>query len=80
MMVEQAALNQGPNRESQAEENHERLISVLDREELRETIRSTLAKAGCTLEQLRQEALSGDFSSEANWRTWFCISPFVEEG
>ncbi len=53
-------------------------VFVLSSEELQETINSTLARAGCTLEQLREEARSGDFSSESNWRLWFCISPFVE--
>ena len=52
-------------------------VIVLDREELTETVESTLTRAGCTLEQLREQARSGEFSSEANWRTWFCISPFV---
>lgn len=54
------------------------MVFVLDGEELEETISRTLAKAGCTLDQLREEARSGEFSSEANWRTWFCISSFVE--
>lgn len=53
-------------------------VFILDQEELEETINRTLAKAGCTLEQLREEARSGEFSSEANWRTWFSISSFVE--
>lgn len=53
-------------------------VVVLDREELTEAINSTLVAAGCTFERLRAEALSGEFSSEANSRTWFCIAPFVE--
>lgn len=54
-------------------------VYVLNREELAEAIQSTLAIAGCTLEELQNEARSGDFSSESNSRTWFCISPFVDE-
>ncbi|MCY4370720.1 MAG: hypothetical protein OXF41_15215 [bacterium] len=53
-------------------------VFVLSPEELDETISKTLADAGCSLEQLRSEARSGKFSSESNWRLWFCISPFVE--
>ena len=53
-------------------------VFVLSPEELEETISHTLASAGCTLDQLREEARSGEFSSESNWRLWFCISPFVE--
>ena len=53
-------------------------VFVLSPEELQETISSTLAGAGCKLEQLQEEARSGEFSSESNWRLWFCISPFVE--
>lgn len=51
---------------------------VLDPGELEEMISRTLDSAGCTLDQLREEARSGEFSSESNWRVWFCISPFVE--
>ena len=53
-------------------------VFVLSPEELQETISSTLARAGCKLEQLQEEARSGEFSSESNRRLWFCISPFVE--
>ncbi len=53
-------------------------VFVLSPEELEETIASTLAEAGCTLGQLQEEARSGEFSSEPNWRLWFCLSPFVE--
>lgn len=51
---------------------------VLSPEELDVTISRTLAGAGCSLEQLRSEARSGEFSSEANWRLWFRILPFVD--
>lgn len=53
-------------------------VFVLSHEEVQEAIANTLARAGCTLEQLREEAASGDWSSESNWRLWFCISPFVD--
>ena len=59
--------------------DHSAVIFVLTDDELEETINSTLANAGCTLEQLREEARTGEFSSESNWRTWFCIAPFVEQ-
>lgn len=61
-----------------AETDEDAEVFVLSREELDETISRTLARAGCSLEQLRSEARSGEFSSESNWRLWFCISPFVE--
>ena len=53
-------------------------VFVLSPDELDEAISRTLAGAGCSLKQLRSEAISGEFSSESNWRLWFCISPFVE--
>ncbi len=53
-------------------------VFVLSPEELERAIHSTLSRAGCTLEQLRAEARRGEFSTESNWRLWFCISPFVE--
>ena len=53
-------------------------VLVLDPGELEETINCTLDSAGCRLDQLREEARSGEFSSESNWRLWFCIAPFVE--
>lgn len=79
VLIEQTPGNQrSSNSHPREDEERDTTVFVLDREELRETINSTLAKAGCTLDQLRKEARSGEFSSEANWRTWFCISPFVE--
>ena len=62
-----------------AEPDDDAGVFVLSPEELRETISSTLASAECTLEQLQEEARSGEFSSESNWRLWFCISPLVEK-
>ncbi len=58
--------------------DHDVEVFVLNPGELEETISRTLDSAGCTLDQLREEARSGEFSSESNWRLWFCISPFVE--
>ena len=53
-------------------------VFVLSHDDVRQAIDDTLARAGCTLQQLREEARSGDWSSETNWDLWFCISPFVE--
>lgn len=61
-----------------AEADGDAEVFVLSSEELEETISRTLADAGCSLEQLRSEASSGEFSSESNWRLWFCVSPFVD--
>ena len=54
-------------------------VFVLSHDEVQEAISDTLARAGCTLQQLRDEASSGEWSSESNWHLWFCISPFVEQ-
>ena len=75
---------QAPNIESpkvistHADTDHDADVFILSPEELKETISRTLADAGCSLEQLRSEASSGEFTSESNWRLWFCISPFVD--
>lgn len=53
-------------------------VFVLSHEEVQEAIDNTLARAGCTLQQLQEEARSGDWSSESNWHLWFCVSPFVD--
>ena len=67
------------NSSQSADQEHEASALVLDHDELEKAIESALSKAGCTLEQLRAEAGSGDFSSELNWRAWFCISGFIED-
>lgn len=79
VLADRAPSNERPSIISQhAETGDAAEVFVLSPEELEETIANTLARSGCSLEQLRSEAHSGEFSSESNWRLWFCISPFVE--
>ncbi|MDE0375564.1 MAG: hypothetical protein OXK16_06345 [bacterium] len=78
VLAEQAPGVESPRGISAHGETSGAEVFVLSPEELEESISRTLADAGCSLEQLRSEARSGEFSSESNWRLWFCISPFVE--
>ncbi len=77
VLVGQAPSNPSLGASRVSEEEHETRIFVLDSEELEEAIQSALAEAGCTMDQLRQEARSGEFSSDLNWRTWFCVSGLI---
>jgi hypothetical protein len=72
------SIESSENIDTHAETDDATEVFVLSREEFEETINRTLAGAGCSLDELRSEARSGEFSSEPNWRLWFCISPFVE--
>lgn len=78
VLAERAPSIESPKISAYGETDGDAEVFVLSPEELEETISRTLADAGCSLEQLRSEASSGEFSSESNWRLWFCISPFVD--
>jgi len=78
VLAEQAPVAESPRVISAHGETNGAEVFVLSPEELEEAIGRTLTDAGCSLEQLRSEARSGEFLSESNWRLWFCISPFVE--
>jgi len=52
-------------------------ITVLDDFEIQAAIAATLADAGVTIEELRQQAAEGRFVSESARRAWFVVSAFL---
>jgi hypothetical protein len=51
-------------------------VDVLDDAGVRTVIDNALARAGCTWEELQQQARAGSFSSEIARRAWFVVSSF----
>ena len=51
-------------------------VDVLDDAGVRTVIDNALARAGCTWEDLQQQAEAGSFSSETARRAWFVVSSF----
>ena len=51
-------------------------VDVLDDTGVRTVIDNALARAGCTWEELQQQAKSGSFSSGIARRAWFVVSSF----
>ena len=51
-------------------------VDVLDDEGVRAVIDNALARAGCTWEELQEQAKAGSFSSEIARRAWFVVSSF----
>lgn len=51
-------------------------VDVLDDAGVRAVIENALAQAGCTWEELQQQAKAGSFSSEIARRAWFVVSSF----
>ena len=51
-------------------------VDVLDDAGVRAVIDNALARAGCTWEELQQQAKGGSFSSEIARRAWFVVSSF----
>ncbi|MCY3561283.1 MAG: hypothetical protein OXH20_08980 [bacterium] len=51
-------------------------VDVLDDAGVRTVIDNALARAGCTWEELQQQAKAGSFSSEMTQRAWFVVSSF----
>lgn len=49
-------------------------VDVLDDEGVRAAIDNALARAGCTWEELQEQAKAGSFSSEIARRAWFVVS------
>ena len=56
------------------------VVDVLDSAETQAAIRFNLDLAGCTWEELQQQAKAGQFTSEKARRAWFIVSSFVETG
>jgi hypothetical protein len=53
------------------------VIEFADDGEMAAAVTSTLAAAGVTLDDLRQQAGRSQFVSERARRAWFVVSPFV---
>ncbi|WP_419913953.1 hypothetical protein [Candidatus Poriferisodalis sp.] len=51
-------------------------VDVLDEAGVRTAIDNALARAGCTWEELQQQAKAGSFSSAVAQRAWFVVSSF----
>ena len=51
-------------------------VDVLDDAGVRAAIDNALARAGCTWEELQEQARAGSFSSEIARRAWFVVSSF----
>ena len=51
-------------------------VDVLDDAGVRAVVDNTLARAGCTWEELQKQAKAGSFSSEIARRAWFVVSSF----
>ena len=51
-------------------------VDVLDDAGIRTVIDNALARAGCTREELQEQAEAGSFSSEIAQRAWFVVSSF----
>ena len=51
-------------------------VDVLDDVGVRAVVENALARAGCTWEELQEQAKAGSFSSEIARRAWFVVSSF----
>ena len=51
-------------------------VDVLDDAGVRAVIDNALARAGCTWEELQEQAKAGSFSSEIAQRAWLVVSSF----
>ena len=60
----------------QQDRYHDIEVDVLDDAGVRAVIHNALARAGCTWEELQQQAKTGRFSSEIARRAWFVVSSF----
>lgn len=58
----------------------ETVVDVLNSAETQEAIQFNLDLAGCTWEELQQQAKAGPFTSETARRAWFMVSSLVEVG
>ena len=54
------------------------VVEVVDEEDMREAIAIALEEAGCTWEELEEQAREGRFSSEVARQTWFVVSSLVK--
>lgn len=56
------------------------VVDILTYEEAQNAIQFNLDLAGCTWEELDQQAKAGQFTSEKARRAWFIVSSLVEAG
>ncbi len=53
-------------------------VEVLDAAGVQEAIDRALARAGCSWEELQEQAKAGRFTNEVARRVWFAVSSFAE--
>lgn len=53
-------------------------LDILTDEEVQQGIQDNLDMAGCTWEELDQQARAGQFTSEKARRAWFVVASLVE--
>lgn len=53
------------------------VVESADDSEMQDAVAATLAAAGVTIEDLRQQAAESRFVSERARRAWFVVSPFL---
>ena len=53
------------------------IVECADDSEMQDAVAATLAAAGVTVEELRQQAVESRFVSERARRAWFVVSPFL---
>ncbi|MHB1783615.1 MAG: hypothetical protein ACYCTE_13205 [Acidimicrobiales bacterium] len=53
------------------------VIESLDDHEMQEAVEATLAAAGVSVDEIRQQAIEGQFVSERARTAWFVVSPFL---
>ena len=51
-------------------------VDVLDEAGVRAVVENALTRAGCTWEELQEQAKAGSFSSQIARRAWFVVSSF----
>ena len=51
-------------------------VDVLDDAGVRAVIDNALTRAGCTWEELQEQAKAGSFASDIAQRAWFVVSSF----
>ncbi|MYJ75548.1 MAG: hypothetical protein F4089_10825 [Gammaproteobacteria bacterium] len=53
-------------------------VEILDEAGVQEAIDHALARAGCSWEELQEQAKAGRFRDEVARRVWFAVSSFAE--
>lgn len=53
-------------------------VEILDEAGVREAIANALALAGCSWEELQEQARAGIFTNETAREVWFVVSTFAE--